>query len=297
MQESVQLDSAISSIVEQTRGLMNCDRVSCFIVDESKGEMWSKVAQGVNSIIRLPIDQGIVGYVASKKEALNIPNAYSDERFSREHDQRNNYKTNTILAAPILTERGACLGVLQCVNKDRGYFTNEDLSYLKLLCRFSSIALNNSWSQSSVEYAQNKLRLIVSFFLELQGEDSVEEIINKADYLLKKLMNVGEARTAIRMHEGVVFWSGEKLVTLRDFSGIFKLTIASQEIQSVLNCSQHPYFDPHVDLDTQMPTICVPINENSAFMVMNMKGVQKRQSQSSGNAYISNIELEMLEYV
>ena len=35
-------------------------------------------------------------------ELLNVMNAYSDPRFDKEADKHNNYRTNTILAIPIM---------------------------------------------------------------------------------------------------------------------------------------------------------------------------------------------------
>ena len=60
----------------------------------------------------MPIDKGVAGFVACKKEVVNIPNAYADDRFNRESDIENHFKTSTILAAPILGDNNQCLGVL-----------------------------------------------------------------------------------------------------------------------------------------------------------------------------------------
>lgn len=51
--------------------------------------------------IRFPIGKGIAGFVAKTGEALNITNAYEDERFNREIDSKTGYHTQTILCMPI----------------------------------------------------------------------------------------------------------------------------------------------------------------------------------------------------
>lgn len=96
------LDVAIENIVAHTIKFLNCDRSSCFIADSSKGELWSKAAKGVNSVIRFPMSRGVAGYVATHKEVVNILNAYSDSRFNKDFDLKTNYRTKTILAAPIM---------------------------------------------------------------------------------------------------------------------------------------------------------------------------------------------------
>ena len=76
--------------------------MTCFIADHNKQELWSKSAKGIDKVIRMPINQGIAGFVATNKEILNISNAYDDDRFNKHFDKLNNYKTVTILATPII---------------------------------------------------------------------------------------------------------------------------------------------------------------------------------------------------
>ena len=71
MHASLLIQDAFKKIIEQTCRILNCDRASVFVVDIKKNELWTKVAKGI-SMIRIPIGQGLVGYVASKGETLNI---------------------------------------------------------------------------------------------------------------------------------------------------------------------------------------------------------------------------------
>lgn len=111
----------------------------------------------MDTVIRIPMNKGIVGHVATYKDIINIRNAYSDHRFNKEIDRLNNYKTKTILAAPIMDE-GTCLGVLQCINKTDGYFSKEDEALLKILCNFSRIILKHTMNNDQQLMTHNKLR-------------------------------------------------------------------------------------------------------------------------------------------
>ncbi len=78
-------------------------------------------------------------------EVLNILNAYNDPRFNKDVDKANNYKTNTVLVVPIKDMDGHnTVGVLQAVNKLKGYFTKDDEELLHLVGRLASIVLRNS---------------------------------------------------------------------------------------------------------------------------------------------------------
>ena len=129
---SLVLNQTIEKIIESTSSILQCDRVTCFIADHSKQELWSKAAKGMNKIIRMPINQGIAGSVATTKECINIVNAYEDARFNKQFDILNNYKTSTILAGPIL-KNYECIGVLQCINKYQGFFNKNDEGILQII--------------------------------------------------------------------------------------------------------------------------------------------------------------------
>ena len=52
-----------------------------------------------------------MGWVFSKGELLNIMNAYSDDRFDPEYDERKGYRTNNILLSPIKDDEGNIIGI------------------------------------------------------------------------------------------------------------------------------------------------------------------------------------------
>lgn len=66
MSQSVLLDDALNTIVDEIMACLECDRASCFVVDHSKNEIWSRVAKGTQVIIRSPIGKGIAGNRALK---------------------------------------------------------------------------------------------------------------------------------------------------------------------------------------------------------------------------------------
>ena len=94
--------SLIDRVVTTASKLMRAERASLFLVDPSRTELWSKVAQGVESKeIRVPMGHGLVGWVAQHGEMLNIRDAYDDARFKRDTDQRTGYRTRTVLCGPV----------------------------------------------------------------------------------------------------------------------------------------------------------------------------------------------------
>lgn len=124
-------NAAFESMLEQmlvafTRRIgdtLNADRASLFLVDEDHGELWSKVARDASGDIfeiRIPIDKGIAGAVATSGKSLNIPDAYQDPRFERSVDRKSGYRTRSVLCVPLLDSKGSVFGIAQLLNKGGG---------------------------------------------------------------------------------------------------------------------------------------------------------------------------------
>src|SRR4051812_42280647 len=112
--------------MKRARELVNADRCSLFLVDETRNELRSKVAEGQTEEIRFPNGVGIAGHVATTGETLNITDAYNDPRFNDEIDKQTGFHTNTLLCMPIYNDQEEIIGVTQLINKKDGVFGKED---------------------------------------------------------------------------------------------------------------------------------------------------------------------------
>lgn len=153
-------------IVEQSSALLDAERATLYLVDEARGELWSRIAQGSKEI-RLPMGRGIAGYVATNGLSLNIPDAYSDPRFDRSVDQYNGFRTRNILTVPMRDRNSKLIGVLQVINKreDEGPFTTDDEELLVALSSTAAIAIQNARLIEEVAEKQRMQR-----DLEIAGE-------------------------------------------------------------------------------------------------------------------------------
>jgi len=137
------LTALLRLMAEATRTLLDCDRATVFIVDQDKGEVWSKVALGTGEI-RFPIGRGIAGSVAASGETINIPDAYADPRFNPEPDRQSGYKTQSLLTFPMTGHDGRVIGVFQAINKRGGPFSADDEETLGSLGSSAAVALENA---------------------------------------------------------------------------------------------------------------------------------------------------------
>jgi signal transduction histidine kinase/CRP-like cAMP-binding protein len=142
---SLNLDKLLGIILENATNSIQADRGTLYLVDEMKGELWSKVAQGKDMVeIRLPMGKGLAGVVAKTGEIINIPDAYADQRFNPEIDKKTGYRTHNILTMPMKNRSNRIIGVFQLLNKHGGPFTQEDEDFIDALSAGASIAIENA---------------------------------------------------------------------------------------------------------------------------------------------------------
>ncbi|HMQ34904.1 MAG TPA: GAF domain-containing protein, partial [Chloroflexaceae bacterium] len=80
---------------------------------------------------RIPITQGVAGWVARHGEPLIIPDVRQDPRFSAAFDSKTGFQTQAMLCVP-MQALGRTQGVLQLINKLDGRFDEHDLLLLRL---------------------------------------------------------------------------------------------------------------------------------------------------------------------
>jgi len=136
----------IRVILSESLKLLNCDRISLFVYDK-RIEMLVLNASNLEHPLRVKPGQGISGTVLRTKQSVNIADCYSDARFDQSFDVSTGYKTQSLLAMPIVDFEDSCLGVIEAINKlgDGGKgFGQVDEILLGNLADQVSVALHNA---------------------------------------------------------------------------------------------------------------------------------------------------------
>lgn len=147
MTSNIELDELLSLILNKLVATVHAERGTLYLIDEEKGELWSKVLLedcGTLSEIRLKIGEGIAGYVAATGETVNIPDAYADPRFNRSFDQSSGFRTRSMIATPMFNPQQKVIGVVQLLNKQDGPFTWRDERLLAAMTSQAAISIENA---------------------------------------------------------------------------------------------------------------------------------------------------------
>jgi signal transduction histidine kinase len=132
-----------------------------FLVDEGANEFKCFFIHNEETReIRLPLSNGLAGYVAKASESINLENAYQSPLFDPQIDNILKYKTETVLCIPVKQEDNKVIGVLQVVNKKgKGQFTSHDEWLFKSFAIFASNAIsmidNNKYFTPEVRFNKN----------------------------------------------------------------------------------------------------------------------------------------------
>jgi len=148
------LDSAVQAIGAKDGSLL--------VPDEETGELVFVLVQGETSkphLIgrRLPAGRGIAGWVAQNRRETTVNNVPADERFYPELDVELDYRTSSLLAAPLLGGN-RLLGVVEVVNKRNGkLFSTGNLTLLALMCRFAGEMLHGIISEAELTRSMKRV--------------------------------------------------------------------------------------------------------------------------------------------
>lgn len=143
---ALELEEVLDRILLTATENVKADRGTIYLVDELTDEIWSKVLQGEEKLeIRLPMGQGLAGYVAQTGEVIILDDAYSDPRFNQDVDKESGYKTESMITTPMRNKEERIIGVFQLLNKADGLFSQEDVTFLDALSAHAAIALENAF--------------------------------------------------------------------------------------------------------------------------------------------------------
>jgi len=142
---TIDLEKLLGLILSAASKGLGADRGTVYLVDDLKGELWSKVAGGDGmKEIRLPVGKGIAGHVAKTGDIINIPDAYADSRFNPDVDKATGYRTRNMLCMALKNKDGKIIGVFQLLNKESGSFDEGDVDFIEALSAHASVAIENA---------------------------------------------------------------------------------------------------------------------------------------------------------
>jgi len=145
---TLKLKDLLNLIMNLTKDALNSEACSLMILDEKSNELTFEIALGEKGDLikefRIPVGEGIAGWVAMTGQSLIVNDVNKDERFAKKYDSATSFVTKSIICVPLRTKE-KIIGVIEVLNKI-GFegFDNGDLSLLQAIANQAAIAIENA---------------------------------------------------------------------------------------------------------------------------------------------------------
>lgn len=299
MSEILTLQTGIEGLIDRTvltaSKVMNADRASLFLVDAASGELWSKVAEGEESReIRIPVGEGIAGWVAKHDQVLNIQDAYADSRFNPDVDKRTGYLTKSILCGPIKSLGGEVIGVIQVINKkglavpgieDEG-FNASDEALFRAFAYQTTIAVENFRLYKKILSNHAKMAILLDVATSLSQTLDLDTLINNIINKVTEILNAERSSLFLLDHNSKELWSkvalGAEISEIRFpcTEGLAGHVVSTGQVLNIKDAYEDSRFNPAVDKETGFRTksvICSPLTNREEKFIGVIQVINKKE--------------------
>ncbi|MGH9788712.1 MAG: GAF domain-containing protein, partial [Candidatus Acidiferrales bacterium] len=145
---TLQIDQVLKTIMEKVQELLSPDTWSLLLVDEATKELFFQIATGKAADklkdVRIPMGEGVAGWVAKSGKATIVPEVSKDPRFMNQIDTLTKMRTRSIICVPIRGKERV-LGVIEIINyMGHREFDSNDLNLLQAMADYAAIAMENA---------------------------------------------------------------------------------------------------------------------------------------------------------
>jgi signal transduction histidine kinase len=158
---SLDLDTVLGDTTDLVQVVLNVQAATLFSLDERRSDLIFQIPTGsAGSMLRetrLPLRQGVAGWVATHGEAVIVNDTRQDPRFNSSVDAQTGFTTKNIMCVPLRVQK-RIVGVLEVLNKeeDEG-FTDDDLEWLSNVGTQVAIALENARLYENLRMEQERI--------------------------------------------------------------------------------------------------------------------------------------------
>ncbi|MCK5833320.1 sigma-54-dependent Fis family transcriptional regulator [bacterium] len=196
------LDELLRLLMDTAAEITGAEAGSVLLLDRLSGDLIFTIATGKEgaklSDTRLKSGEGIAGWVARTGKSAMVNDVVSDDRHTATTDNLSGFLTKSVLAVPMLSGENI-LGVIEAVNKKRGFFEDADLNALNAFAGFASVAISNARKFENLTLQNKELRQQAYGKWNLIGGSrqisTIRDLINRVAPTSTSVLITGESGT------------------------------------------------------------------------------------------------------
>lgn len=167
---TLSLENIFNQINNPIRRMLNVETISIGLVEKGSGDIvFVQTFMGPLfkqlPAIRIKGDQGIAGWVATHGQPLILNNVYKDNRFFAKIDLSSGFRTQSMLCVPLMVEQQV-IGVMEAINKQSGYFSENDQRLMLAVAGPLATAIENARLHADVLAEKRRIETIFSSMAE-----------------------------------------------------------------------------------------------------------------------------------
>jgi len=146
-------DEILRVILAQVSHFLKPESWCLLLVDEERNDLFYAVADGSMEAslqnLRVPMGEGMAGWVAQKGESLIVPQIDEDPRFQTAKTSPGR-QFRTAVTLPLRSRRRT-LGVIQLFNLELETLSDDAITFLHILCDYAAIAIENNSALEKIQ--------------------------------------------------------------------------------------------------------------------------------------------------
>lgn len=186
------LNQVLTRVIAELHSALNAEAASVALVDREAQELILYAAGPVaNQVdgLRLPLNQGIIGWVVQSGQTALVNDTSGDSRFYSDMDGKTGFNTRSVICAPLIVG-DKITGAVEVLNKRVGHFGQEDLQFLEV---FGSVAASAIENASLYQETQNRLRELTALYEVSRLVMTVGDVGEIYDHLVAQVAELIEA--------------------------------------------------------------------------------------------------------
>ena len=268
----------VSSILDKISTILDVERSTLFLLNEQKETLDSMVAQGVeNIVISVPKNTGLVWDSFNKADVVIENNVQTNSHFNNSFDNQLQFVTKSVLCVPVFDDKEQVIGVLQCLNKRNGTFSNKGVRILNSFAAAINLIVKNSELYYASEHLKNNFSSLLEVFKVVSSELNLNKLIPLIMNKAAEITNADRSSLFLVDEETNELWTifakGLENNVVRTKKGIVANVARNKKPLIVNDPYSHPDFNPLVDKKTGYTTrsiLSVPVfnSENEVLGVV-----------------------------
>jgi adenylate cyclase len=271
------IEVLLQQLVRSISQLTDAERVTLFLIDPKSGDLWSRVGEGIgHRDIRVSAGEGIVGWAATHGELVNVADAAEDERFEAELDRRADWRTHSVLCAPVHGRRDELIGVLEVVNKRIGIFDEHDENLVRVFAEQAAITTECSNLYRDVVRSHDRMAALLDVATIVTQTQGLTAVMKEIGVELNELLGCERSTLFAYDKDAEEMWSvianeGEtEHLRVQASSLVAGYTAITGEVVNLHDPYGDQRFNPAFDRQRDFRTrnvLCVPIVNRRGWVV------------------------------